>query len=86
MIVRSICISRDGDWGQPSIDLTKPMRAVIKVQGQNGNIELNLSDKLSAGIIAIIAEEVAAAGKATAEAMTAEILTQASLPAPEKAD
>jgi hypothetical protein len=40
---------------------------------------------MSDRIVALVAEEVAAAGRATAEAMTADVLTVAALPKPEAA-
>ena len=83
MFVRSITISRENDWGHGPIDASKPMLAKIKVQNIHGEIVLALSPEVSQRVLGLIAEEVAAAGRATAEAMTAEILTHAALPAPE---
>lgn len=82
MIVRSIIIRRDGDFGYGAPNLSKPLRAVIEVHGQNGKVELNLSEDLSSRVVSLIAEEVAAAGRATAEAMTAEVFTATALPEP----
>jgi hypothetical protein len=75
MFVRNISIMREGDYGYGAVNPTKPLLAKIKVEGQNGSVELNLSPDLSRRVVEIIAEEVAAAGRATAEAMTADILT-----------
>lgn len=85
MHVRTIEIRRENDYGYGAFDASKPFRAIIKVNGQHGQVELNLSAELSQRVVAIIADEVAAAGRATAEAMTAEIITQAALAAPEGA-
>lgn len=83
MIVRTIAIAREGDFGYGAANLTKPFLAKIQVEGQHGKTELYLSPEMSRRIIEIVAEEVAAAGRATAEAMTAEALSFAVLPAPE---
>jgi hypothetical protein len=83
MFVRSINIGREGDYGYGEFLADKPFRAKIKVAGQHGEIELNLSADMSQRIVAIIAEEVAAAGRATAEAMTADVFNVAALPAPQ---
>lgn len=88
MFVRSVSISREGDWDSdygPAPNLSKPFLATIKVHGQNGEVKPNLSPDLSTKIMAIIAEEVAAAGRATAEAMTAETFNVVALPKPKGA-
>lgn len=86
MIVRNISIRRDGDYGNYTrVDPSKPFIAHIAVEGSQGKVELYLSPEMSSRIVSIIAEEVAAAGRATAEAMTAECLTVAALPEPEAA-
>jgi hypothetical protein len=83
MFVRTIQIGRENDYGYSRFDPQAPFIAKIKVEGKSGNIELNLSPELSRRVVDIIAEEVAAAGRATAEAMTAEILSVPQLSAPE---
>lgn len=85
MFVRSIHIKRAGAYGYQGerVDLSKPFAATIEVEGQHGKVELTLSPDMSRRVVEIIAEEVAAAGRATAEAMTADVLT--ALPAPEAA-
>lgn len=85
MNVRSIHIRRDGDYSYSRMDPTKPFRASIEVEGSHGKVELLLSPEMSHRIVGIIAEEVAAAGRATAEAMTADVLTAPTLSAPEAA-
>lgn len=84
MFIGRVAIAREGyiGHGYGSPDASKPFRATIEVFGQSGKIELNLSADLSAKIVAIIADEVAAAGRATAEAMVAEVMTVAALPKP----
>lgn len=87
MFVNAISIRREGYYGYGSgrADPTKPLLATIEVQGQSGKVELILSPEMSQRIVAIIAEEVAAAGRATAEAMTADVLSVAALPGPRAA-
>lgn len=80
MFVSQISIRREGYYLYGKPDPTKPFMATIEVHGQHGKIELNLSEELSAKVVAIVADEVAAAGKATAEAMTASVFNVAALP------
>lgn len=87
MFVTRIAVSRDGyygSYGGGKPDPTKAFRATIEVLGNHGKIELNLSPEMSDRIVAIIAEEVAAAGRATAEAMTADVLNVVALPRAKK--
>jgi hypothetical protein len=83
MFVTSISVRRDGyygaGYGKP--DPSKPFKATVEVHGQHGKIELVLDPDMSKRIVALIADEVAAAGRATAEAMTADVLTAKALPA-----
>lgn len=82
MFVTQINIRRDGYYGYgATADAKKPLLATIEVHGQRGKIELALDPAMSKRIVDIIADEVAAAGRATAEAMTAEILSAKALPA-----
>ena len=83
MFVRTINIRREGDYGYGEVNPTKPFLATICVQGTNHKTELLLSPEMSERVVALIADEVAAAGRATAEAMTADILTVMALSAPE---
>ena len=83
MIVRSISIRREGDFSSYTApDLSKPFRATIEVNGTFGKIEMLLSADMSRRIVDIIAEEVAAAGRATAQAMTAECFNAPALEGP----
>ena len=88
MFVTQIAVRREGYYGHgygSKADPSKPFHATIEVLGQTGKIELNLTPEMSARVVAIIADEVAQAGRAAAEAMTAEVLTVAALPTPEAA-
>lgn len=57
----------------------RPFTAKIEVQGAQGKVELQLSPELSKRVVDIIADEVAAAGRATAEAMVASMITAPAL-------
>lgn len=80
MFLTRISIHREGYWaGAHSADPKKPFRATIEFQGQSGKIELTLDPDMSKRVLALVADEVAAAGRATAEAMTAEVINGAVL-------
>lgn len=87
MFIGAIEIRREGyighGYGSPNPD--KPFLAKIEVHGSRGKIELVLTPELSRRVVEIIADEVAAAGRETAEAMTAEAMTVVALSAPEAA-
>ncbi len=76
MFVTSINVRREGYYGAGygKADPNKPFAATIELHGQHGKVELQLSPEMSQRIVAIIADEVAAAGRATAEALTANFL------------
>jgi hypothetical protein len=84
MFISQISIRRDGyyAYGGSKPDASKPFLATIEVHGGGHKTELNLSPEMSERIVAIVADEVAAAGRATAEAMVAEAMTITALPAP----
>lgn len=86
MNVRKISIIRENDWGHDPINWANPMIATIMVEDPSGKVELVLSEDLSRRIMEVIADEVAGAGKATVEAMVANIFTQPALSAPVKMD
>lgn len=82
MFLSRLTVTREGYYSySSSADPKKPLLATIEVIGTSGKVELNLSPELSNKIVAIVAEEVAAAGRATAEMMTADALSIAALPA-----
>jgi len=83
MFLKQVTVRRQGyyGYGSGSCDPKKPFEAVIEVTGASGEVKLNLSPELSKRIVDIIAVEVAAAGRATAEMMTAEAFEVAALPA-----
>jgi hypothetical protein len=84
MFLSRLTVHREGYFGAGygRADPSKPFRATVEVIGESGKVELNLSPELSAKIVAVVAEEVVAAGRATAEMMTADALTIAALPEP----
>jgi hypothetical protein len=80
MFVTSISVRRDGYFGSMygKPDPSQPFVATIEVHGEHGKVELKLSPELSQRVVEIISDEVAAAGRATAEAMVAAVIaTQA---------
>ena len=87
MFIGRVEISRVGyhghGYGNP--DASKPFVAKIEVFGSQMKTELVLSPELSRRVVEIVADEIAAAGRATAEAMVAEALNVEALPAPEAA-
>jgi hypothetical protein len=82
MIIRSVHIDRKGQYSFEPVNQSIPFIATIMLDGKSGKIELLLSEELSRRIMEVVADEVVAASRATAEAMTAEILDVAALPAP----
>jgi len=74
--LRRVSIVREGDYygAYRPMDASKPFRATVEVEVSSGKVELNLSADLSQKIVAIIAGEVAEAGRATAEIMVADAL------------
>lgn len=82
MYITTINIAREGFISPlySRADPTKPFVAKIGIQSQTGEMVLHLSPEVSGRVMALIADEVAAAGRAAAEAMTAECFMTA-LPA-----
>lgn len=76
MFVTSISARREGYYGSNygKADPNKPFAVTIELHGSRGKVELNVSPELSRRIVEIIADEVAAAGRATAEALTANFI------------
>lgn len=87
MFIGRIEISRVGyiGMGYGAPDARKPFLAKIEVFGTQSKTELTLSEDLSRRVVEIIADEIAAAGRATAEALVAEAMTVNALPQPEAA-
>lgn len=82
MFVTDISIHREGYFSTYNkADPSKPFVAKVGVEGRHGKVELCLSAEMSARIVEIIADEIAAAGRATAEAMVASCLTVTAAPA-----
>ncbi len=77
MFVTSVSIRREGYYGAgygSKADPSKPFKATIEVHGKHGKVELTVSPELSAQIVAIVADQIVAAGKATADAMVASFI------------
>lgn len=78
MFVTSISVRREGYYGPYGGGVAKedaPFQATVELHGQLGKVELKLDPEMSKRIVAVIADEVAAAGRATAEAMTADFIS-----------
>lgn len=78
MFVTRVSIHREGySYGYGRADPTKPFRATVEIHGESGKVELNLPADASDKIVALISEEIAAAGRRTAEMLTANALEAA---------
>jgi hypothetical protein len=84
MFIGRVEISREGYIGNGygKADPSKPFLAKIEVFGTRTKTEMVLSPELSARVVALVADEIAAAGRATADAMVAEAMDVTALPAP----
>ena len=85
MFVTSINVQRAGSYGYGKHDPTKPFEASVSIDGNHGEVKLKLSPEMSRRVVELIAEEIVAASRATAEAMTADVFNTTALPAPEVA-
>lgn len=74
MNLKTLHVARDGYYGFGKLDPTKPFICSVEVEGPLGNVKLNLPAEVSQRVVSLIAEEIAAAGRATAEMMTASVL------------
>lgn len=85
MFIGRVEISRVGyyGYGHGSPDKSKPFIAKIEVYGNQNKTELTLTEELSRRIVEIVADEIAAAGRAVADAMVADALTVSALPSPD---
>ena len=85
MFLAKLSITREGYIGRSygRADPSKPLRATVEVIGESGTTELNLGPEASNRLIAIIADELAASARATAEAMTADFINGQNLLAAE---
>ena len=86
MFITSIHIIRDGYYGYGKHDPSKPLRATVAVEGQHGKVEINLTPEASDKMVALIADELVAATKATAGLMTSSLLAGGSAGLIEGAD
>lgn len=74
MFIKSINVGREGYYGYGKCDPSLPLRASVVVEGDTGKVELNLSSEASQRMVALIADEIVAATRATAQLMTADVL------------
>lgn len=88
MIIRAITVRRAGRYGAygPTSE-ADPFEVAIEAVLPSGEIKLKLSPDLSQRVVELIADEVAEAGRRTAEAMVAQALqTQAIEAKPQEAE
>lgn len=84
MFVGKISLNREGYYGiqyGSKPDPTKPFRCTVEVHGAHGTLELNLPPDVSERLVAVIADEIVAATRATAEAMVVNVLEAQAVPA-----
>ena len=75
MIVKAISIRRVGTHYYSDPKGNEPFAATLEMIGEYGKVELRLSPDMSQRIVEIVADEIAKAGRATAEALTAEVIS-----------
>ena len=77
MHIRSVHITRKGhyNYAGEKLDVSQPFLCTVETQSAEGKMELVLSPHLSERILEIIAEELAASARETAEAMVASVFT-----------
>lgn len=77
MHIRSIKITRLGHYGftGEKLDVTKPFQCTVETESTDGKMELILSSALSQRVLEIVAEELAACAKETAENMVAAVFS-----------
>lgn len=71
MNIKSIQIRRKDFWDSKP---KGPFVAQIEVAGPLGEVKLNIDEEMLKPIMAILADAITAAGRATAEAMTADVI------------
>lgn len=79
MHLKQLSIRRDGYHGYGKVDPSRPLICTVEMEGQSTSVTLNLDPDVSKRVLDLIASEVAAAGRATAERMTAEVLNGTAL-------
>ena len=75
MIIKSISIRKAGyySYGKPKGD--EPFLAQIEVESPFGEVKLNIDAERTKAIVSLIADMIAEAGRQTADAMTAEVIS-----------
>lgn len=79
MIIKSISIRRAGYYSYGKAKADDPFVAQIEVESPHGEVKLNIEADRTQRIVALIADLIAEAGKQTAAAMTAEVITGTAL-------
>ncbi len=75
MIIKSITIRRQGWASYARTKPDEPMLAQIEVESPHGEIKLNIDPERTKAVLALVADMVAEAGRETAKAMTAEVIS-----------
>jgi len=77
MHIRSVKIQRAGHYGftGEKLDPSKPFICTVETDSTDGKMELTLSPVLSQRVLEIVAEELAASARETAENMIAAVFT-----------
>lgn len=75
MIIKSITIRRQGWAMYGKVKPTDPFLAQIEVESPFGEVKLNIDAERTKEILAVIADMVADAGRQTASALTAEVVS-----------
>lgn len=83
MILKSISVRRTTKYGFETPTGSEPFAATVEMISPNGEVKLNLDPEMSRRIVEVVADEVAKAGRATADAMVADVLTGQALLAAE---
>ena len=83
MFLAGLKIERMGKYG-PTQRAEDPLVAVVKVGNDFGDQTIRLTDECARRVLAIIAEELVAAVRQTAQIVAGDILT--ALPAPQSAE
>lgn len=74
LVLDELRIYRQTRWDYTTKQEARSLRGKITFKGNAGAVELNLDEELSQRLLAVVAEEVAAAGREVAHNLTAEIV------------
>lgn len=72
MQVNRVSLARAGYYGQANYRKSDHFNCTVEVVGDTGKIELAIPPEISVQIMAVIAEQIAEAGRAVADMMVAD--------------